>query len=56
MFKTSVQCEGCRKKVNQWYDMGIDGSFCPCCYIVWYPELATSEDLYRAEEFEENGG
>jgi len=57
MFRTHVQCEGCRKRVHTWYDMGDEeGCFCPCCYVVWYPDLATSEDFDRAEEFEANGG
>ena len=56
MFKTKVVCEGCMVTVHTWYDMEDEGCFCPCCYVVWYPDLATSEDFDRAEDFEANGG
>lgn len=54
--QTMVKCEGCQTYVHKWYDMGKEGAFCPCCYIVWYPELADDEDYKIAEAFEADGG
>ena len=54
--KTQVKCEGCRVYTNVWYDMREEGTFCPSCYCVWFPELADDEDQRIAKEFEENGG
>jgi hypothetical protein len=56
MLKTYVTCEGCRVLVHKWYDMRDEGTFCPVCYCVWFPELTDDEDRRIAEEFEENGG
>ena len=55
MLRTHVQCEGCRIYTHTWYDMGIEGFFCPMCYIVWFPELITEIDRIRAEEQEARG-
>jgi hypothetical protein len=56
MLRTHVKCEGCGVRVNKWYDLGNEGTFCPICYCLWFPELADEEDKRIAEEFEENGG
>jgi hypothetical protein len=51
-FRTYVECDGCGKSTNTWYDMREDGCFCPTCYCERYPDLVDEDDIKRAEDYE----